>query len=284
MALPGRGRPVGGTIPSPRSPRRQGHRCPNRRAELADVPGGAVSGADGGRDLPHPRPDGGVLRLPRGATPVGRSREALAEDPDPSRRCACTCSSESGMTRSPISTLSRDGCPGCSGTCSGSITLTSIPLARRSWNRWARGSRRWGYCTWVAEAAPWAAVRGSGRGPAGSNGGLPGRGIVEGGGRRGPRRGAVSPARDGTDLGGGAQPRLSTFCARGPSRELGGAGRIVQQHLERALAISRRAGSRARRAAVPSARHAVGDEDRARSQPISVATPGASPRSAWRGS
>ena len=62
---------------------------------------------------------------------------------------------------------------------------------------------------------------------------LAGRGMVDG--RRGarPRRGAVPPARDGTALGSraggvGCHPRRDARGARG-------AGRIVQQHLERAL-------------------------------------------------
>ena len=109
---------------------------------------------------------------------------------------------------------------------------------------------------------------------------LAGRGIVEGGAAPRPRRGAVPPARDGADLGGGARTRL-VRPARGDARGARRRGPDRPAAPRAGACESRRAGAGARRAAVPSARDAVGDEDRARrrrSQPVRRRVA----RSGWR--
>ena len=65
---------------------------------------------------------------------------------------------------------------------------------------------------------------------------LAGRGIVEGAARTGSCRSSVPAARDGAALGGGAATRVVRSCVRKLLPSSAASGRIVQQHLERALA------------------------------------------------
>ena len=112
---------------------------------------------------------------------------------------------------------------------------------------------------------------------AGSNGGSRAAGSSRAP-RRGPRRSAVPAARDGATLGGRAQHGLLRFCTRRPSLSSAarvGSSRNTSSARSAALDEPERD---ARGAALPSARHAIGNEDRARgrrSQPLRRRVPGA---------
>ena len=62
-----------------------------------------------------------------------------------------------------------------------------------------------------------------------------GRGLAAGRDRRGPDRGALPPARDGADLGGGARASGSSRLRAATLERLGGAEAIVRTHLHRAV-------------------------------------------------
>ena len=88
------------------------------------------SGTVGSGRLSHPRPDRGVLPLPRGrrwARFVRGSASGAADAPS-----ASTCSSRSARTRSPSSTDSPAGLPASSQTRSGWTGSTARPNALRS--------------------------------------------------------------------------------------------------------------------------------------------------------
>ena len=222
----------GGTTRSPRSPRAAGTPVPESPADARGRrwrSGRRRSAASSTSSSTRWRSTSSTT----GATLAGRSREALAEILT-GRRCACTSCSASGRTRSPISTPSRGGCPGCSGTCL-RLDHLDVDAARAAIvEPLAELERDRRPATWWPRRHSWRRSRPSRVGPDRTAA----RGPRDRRGRRAPRprRGAVSPARDGAALGGraatGVVGRLRAGDVRRARRR--GAG-SSQQHLERAL-------------------------------------------------
>ena len=246
---------------SPRPPERRDRHSARRRAR------GARDRLRGELYL-DPRPDGGVRPLPRPRRRPARRRARGRADAD--RGCRCTSFSASATTRSPTSTRSSGALPGLFGN-----VLRLDHLTRAAARSAIEGPLR----AYAELGGPEVDGRGRARRGGARRGrrradrATPHRAWARGRGQaRAPRRGAVPPARARAALGGRARARLRRARAPSTLAELGGAERIVEEHLERALA-GLDAGERDLVArAVQPPRDAVGDEDRARASTTSRAT------------
>ena len=149
------------------------------------------------------------------------------------RRSGCTCCSASATMRSPSWTRSRGGCPGLFGNVL-RLDHLDVDSARAAILEPLAELEALGGPRVEAEPALVAAVVdqvASGR----IERRLAGRGIVDGAAKTRPRRGPVSPAGDGSALGGGARAGIG----RAASRDARGARRVGP---DRAAAPRARAG------------------------------------------
>ena len=144
--------------------------------------------------------------------PAGRPARARARRAARARPRGPTSCSRCARTRWRSSTVSRRRSPASSTTTSDSTASRARPAARPSCEPLARwhelGGRAGGDRAGSHESACSTRSR-----PGGSGAGLGGTGQVGARHRRGDDRGAVPPARAGTDLGGRASPAIVDPCA-----------------------------------------------------------------------